>query len=243
MPNIFFQDLLKTDIKTLISESLSIDKISHQGIKGNIREYGFGKLLSKYLPLDWDIGKGQIHDSDGLESSETDVLIFNKNIIPPILFGELLGLYPLESCKYAFEIKTKSTATEIQTTIDKFRTLQKLKSITGVNEIHRVYLALSSDLTKTSELERYKKYDPNFSTNPAANVIMVLGQGYWYYVQGHKDDGNLYGAWQFCEPQNDNFELGFLLGGIINTLNSGKPPFGYYILPNGKMKLVEEKQI
>lgn len=45
MANRFFQDLLKADIKTLLAESFAITKINHEGIKGNIREYGFGRLL------------------------------------------------------------------------------------------------------------------------------------------------------------------------------------------------------
>lgn len=240
MANKFFQDLLKADIKTLITESFAIDKISHEGIKGNIREYGFGRLLSKYLPHEWEIGKGQIHDCKGNQSAETDLIIFNKNVIPPIMFGEMLGLYPLDSSKYAIEAKTKSTATEIKTTIKKFQTLQKLVSINGQNQIHRVYFALSSDLRKSSELERYKKYDSNFYTNPAANIILVLGQGYWYYNRGQKEDGKWYGYWQFASPPGDNFELAYLLAGIINTLNENKPSFGYYILPDGHMKIADE---
>jgi hypothetical protein len=244
MANKFFQDLLQADIKTLMTESFAIDKINHEGIKGNVREYGLGRLLSKYLPHEWKVGRGQIHDYQGNQSAETDLIIHNKNIIPPILFGEQLGLYPLESSYYSIEVKTKSTAREIKTTINKFNSLQKLNPINNQYVTRRVYFALSSDLkNKMTELERYKKYDPNFYNNPAIMIICVLGQGYWYYNQGTKPDGVLYGYWQFNKPAIDNFEIGFLLGGIINTLNGNKPAFGYYILPDGKMSIVDEAPI
>jgi hypothetical protein len=242
MPNKSFQDLLKADIAALIAESFAIDKINHEGLKGNIREYGFGRLLSKYLTHDWAIGKGQIHDHLGNESAETDLLIFNKSILAPIMFGELLGLYPLDSCAYSIEVKTRSTAKEIQTTIKKFNTLKKLTPINNTHQIHRVYIALSSDLKKVSELERYKKYDKNFYTDPAANIIVVLGQGYWYYNRGNKEGKN-FGYWQFIEPLKDFYELGMLLGGIMNTLNANSPPFGYYVLVDGTTKIVDEGEI
>ena len=244
MANKFFLDLLKIDITTLLTESSTINAINHQGLKGNIREYGFGRLLSKYLPNDWEVGRGQIHDYLGNQSAETDLIIYNKNIIPPILFGERLGLYPFESCYYAIEVKTKSTAKEIKSTIKKFDTLNKLKLISPPAVTRTVYFALSSDLNKrTNELERYKKYDPHFYSNPSILILCVIGQGYWYYNKGTKPDGKLYGYWQFCKPLKDNFEVGVLLGGIMNTLNSNKPSFGYYILPEGKMEIVDEAEI
>lgn len=244
MPNKFFQEILEKDIKGLLDESLAIDEITHQGLKGNIREQGFGRLLQKYLPQDWDIGKGQIHDYKGAQSAETDLIIYNKNMLPPVFFGDLIGLYPLESCYYAIEVKTKSSSKEIKTTIQKFETLKKLVPINSVYTTRKVYFALSSDLENhTNELERYKKYDPNFYSDPAIPIICVIGQGYWYYSQGTKQDGKLYGYWQHFKPEDHNYEIAFLMGGIINTINGNKPPFGYYILPEGKMSIVDESEI
>lgn len=178
MANKVFQDILKGDIQNLIRESKSINTLNHQGLKGNIREYGLGKIFEKYLPKDFAIGCGQIHDFEGTQSNETDLLIYNKHILPPIMFGESTGLYPLESCYYSIEVKTTSTAKEIQSTIEKFNTLKKLKPLKQNHRPITAYVALSTDLTSMTELERYKKYDPNFYINPAINVITVIGQGY-----------------------------------------------------------------
>lgn len=243
MANKIFQDILKGDIQNLINESASINTINHQGLKGDIREYGLGKILEKYLPKDFAIGSGQIHDFEGTQSNETDLLIYNKHILPPIMFGESIGLYPLESCYYSIEAKTTSTAQEIQTTIEKFNTLKKLKSLNQSRPI-TVYVALSTDLTSITELERYKKYDPDFYSSPAINVITIIGKGYWYYQNQKLADGSWYGYWNFARTE-DNYELGYLVSGIINTLNGTKnnPSFGNYLLPDGHLEIVDQAQI
>lgn len=235
MANQLFQDLLKADIQSIIAESKIVDTVEHKGIKGNIREYGLGRLLSKYLPYDWAISSGQIIDSEGVQSAQTDLILYNKNILPPLMFGDSLGLFPIESCTYAIEVKTTSTATEIQSTIGKFTKLKQLKDFRGENIIHRVYFAFNSDLGETTELERYKKYDPHFHTNPAINIICIIGKGYWYYYTVKNSEGRWQSMWRFYPAQTDNFEVGSLTAGIINTINAGKPPFGWYLFENGKL--------
>lgn len=244
MANKVFQKILEGDIQNLINESKSINFLNHQGLKGNIREYGLGKIFEKYLPKDFAIGCGQIHDFEGTQSNETDLLIYNKHILPPIMFGESTGLYPLESCYYSIEVKTTSTAKDIKSTIVKFNKLKELKPLNPNHRPITAYIALSTDLTSMTELERYKKYDPNFYTNPAINVIVVVGQGYWYYQSERLANGKRYGYWNFAEPA-DNYELGYLIGGVINTLNGTKnnPSFGYYLLPEGQLKIVDQAQI
>ncbi|HMM04424.1 MULTISPECIES: DUF6602 domain-containing protein [unclassified Dysgonomonas] len=241
MPNSIFQEIIKSDISTLKLEASAINSVKHEGLKGNIREYGFGKFLSKYLPNEWEVGSGQIQDYQGNQSSETDILLYNNNHIPPILFGNK-GFYPIECVSYAIEVKTTSTATEIKTTIDKFKKLQELRSMNNNPQLHRLYFALDSDLTKETELERYKKYDSSFYTDPSITIILVIGKGYWYYNRQVKDN-KWYGYWSFQEASIDNYEVAMLLGGMINTLNQGKPQFGYYILPDGNFKIVDSKEI
>ncbi len=227
MPNKIYQDLIKADIAALIAESDSIDLVNHKGLRGNIREYGLGKLISKYLPLEWDIGSGQIQDSHGSQSNETDLIIYNKSILPPMMFGENTGLFPLESCRYSFEIKTISTAPEIRSTIYKFRNLKQLNALDN-SEIITVYFAYKSDLNLKNELERYKELDENFHNDPAINVICVINQGYWFYK--NKNESKRISYWRSMQSLPDNYELACMIGGIINTLNANKPAFGNYLM-------------
>jgi hypothetical protein len=234
MANKLYQDILKNDILELVSKSEAINSINHNGIKGNIRENGLSSFIRKYLPQQWECGAGKIHDFNGVESSETDLIIYDKNSLPK-LFEETTGVYPIESCKYAIEVKTKSTAQEIKSTINKFRKLFKLNSLHNQLIPTTLYFAYSSNFKKAKqEFYRYKKYDPHFNTNPAIRVFCVLGQGYWYFNNNriHLKSKEKVSIWRFLSPKQGNFELACLLGGIINTLNKDKPEFGHYIMGN-----------
>ncbi len=129
MSESYYRQRLMSEFLRLVNESKDASLISHPVLKGNIREFGLGRLISQILPDGWDIGKGQIHDSFGNQSGEIDLIIYNKKIIPPLLFNEKEGIYPIESVLYIFEIKSKSTLKEISTTIEKFTKVRNLKSI------------------------------------------------------------------------------------------------------------------
>ena len=221
-----YQKRIETDIKCLMSTSDEIEHIKHKGLRGNFRESSLGRLLQSYIPFGWDLGSGEVVDYSGKTSSEIDLLIYNKASIPPILFRESEGCYPMESCFYVFEIKTTSTAKEIQETLEKFKKLRQLKALAPRRPI-TVYFAYTTDLTKQSEFERYTKYDVNFGSDPLIDVLCVVGQGYWFHT---KDSHSI--TWYFYETQQNHFEVGLFLSGIINTINkiNSQTPFGHYVV-------------
>ena len=51
----------------------------------------------------------------------------------------------------------------------------------------RVYIALDSDLTKKDDFERYRSIDENYQTDPAIEIICIIGQGLWYYEEPPAD--------------------------------------------------------
>lgn len=225
MPNVIYKKLLIEKIIFFLKESKHLDSISHKGLRGSIRESGLGKLLSPLLPLDWDIGKGKIIDSEGKQSSEVDLLIYYKKTFPPVFFSEKLGLFPIESCGFVFEVKTTSTATETRTSIKKFRMLEKLEPQRPQNEHYlgfyinrpiKVYFALRSDLNVEDEIIRYHKYDQYCLEEPAVDVICVVNHGTWifrYETQIHSS------CWEFYKSNKTHQELLILFGLILNQLS------------------------
>ncbi|OBQ03463.1 MAG: hypothetical protein AN482_19640 [Anabaena sp. LE011-02] len=227
MAHPLYQKRIENDIKLLVSTSFEVESIKHRGLRGAFRESILGQVIRKYLPFGWDLGSGEIVDSVGNSSSEVDLLIYNKSAIPPVLFSESEGCYPIESCYYVFEIKTTSTAQEIQTTLEKFRSLRNLQSLNSKIKPITVYFAYNTDLTSQSEFERYTKYDKNFDNNPLIDVICIIGKGYWFNIKTPDSIG-----WHFFEAENNNFEVGLFLSGVVNTINP-QQKFGYYVINNG----------
>ena len=225
MPNVIYKNLLIEKIISFLKESKHLDLISHKGLRGSIRESGLGKLLSPLLPLDWDIGSGKVIDSNGNQSSEIDLLIYYKKTFPPIFFSEKLGLFPIESCGFAFEVKTTSTATETRTSIKKFRMLEKLEPLQPHNEFYqgfyipkpiKVYFALNSDLTNEDEIIRYHKYDPHCLEEPAADVICIVNRGTWVF---RYETDTRSSCWEFYKANKAHDEMFIFFGLILNQLS------------------------
>lgn len=161
------------------------------------------------------------------------------------------GIYPVEGSIYAIEVKSKLTATEIKTTIEKAKRLQALKyayqekgdfyplQISSPTPVITCIFAFNTDLAPNgkSEIERYRELDPGFNTSPSIKIICVSGRGYWHYWRGGASP-----IWVQHNPTDEYDEILDFVGGVANTipteiLKRGDPSFGYYILKEDKSRI------
>jgi hypothetical protein len=241
-----FQVSMTTRCKAAIAEAISLDGTLHAGLKGQLREILAGKLIFPTLPPEVRIGTGQLVSVNGQLSPQSDVILYAPSILPPSLYDEKSGLFPVESCLYSIEIKSKLTATELQSAIKNaqdVRTLPLLQTdhwVKGPDSariVSRVIgntpfcisalFAFGSDLTGdgSKELARYRAYDPVADVNPAIAVICIVGKGYWYSTMP---------GWNFVAATGDIDEVMSFLAGTTNTLpqllaSKGSPRFGMYL--------------
>ncbi|WP_147456757.1 DUF6602 domain-containing protein [Leptospira yasudae] len=237
MPNKLFSEKILNEVKKVYADyTSSTSFIDHSGEKGRFREIGLGRIISDYLPKNFSIGNGIVTDYIGTQSAQTDLIIYDNTDLSPILYESNNGIFPIESCKYCFEIKSKSNSTEIADTIRKFRKLKSLYSLNGRKPV-AVYFAYSSDLNSDlDEFQRYIKYDDNYKVNPAIDVICVIGQGYWFRTESMDSSGQrLNYSFDYIRSDGDFNETIYLLAGVFNTLNP-KNSFGHYLLPQGQFK-------
>lgn len=239
-------DLLENNIKTLINSAKAVGGITHQGLKGTAREEYLAEFFEKYLPHQWGIGKGQVQDSLGDISHESDLIIYDRNSLSPTLVGKSINIFPIECVKYVFEVKSSLNATEVRTTITKFNKLKSLLTEKEKSPV-RVLFAFDSDLTKKSDLERIKELDDDFDRNSAIQVLIVIGKGYWFranrkYVGVDKDKTVTTRVYYKRKPSPDVVELKSFLFGLLDTLNPELPSFSKYfrIPPGVDGKLYEE---
>ncbi|MCK6473001.1 MAG: hypothetical protein L6R28_14760 [Planctomycetes bacterium] len=142
---------------------------SHPGLSGLSREIAVEMLLRPLLPPDVAIGTGKIVDSEGNESTQLDIIIHDKDILPAAMYGNRFGLFPIEACLYVIEVKSTAcarTAKEARLAAQKLATLRPKPGVIGVPcnkkpvglqmEAHEVgagyfpnysYFAFSTDLT------------------------------------------------------------------------------------------------
>lgn len=245
MANEIFRRNVINKISAAIDQSISAGDVDHPGFQGRIREIAVNDLLKPFIPGDCDIGKGKVVDCQGNQSKEVDVVIYNRNILPSLLYSESEGIFPIESCIYAVEIKSTLRAADVRDAIEMAKSMESMRYVSGIyDEFDKpvqhtlkkavpVLFAFDSDLSESgkSELERYGELDSEFKSNPAVRVICVVGRGYWYFSEHQK-------AWIMCPPTEAYDEVVDFLAGTLNTIpdtviSRGRPRFGNYLMAEG----------
>ena len=228
MHRIFFEHVIKKISQAKERADYLTKDINHPGITGQIREIAVNECITPFLTHSFSCGTGKVIDSLSNTSDQLDLIIYQNTLVPSILIHNELGFFPVECCKYVFEIKSKLTATELKDALKKAYSIFQLKSfpkeVGGViqsgNIPITVLFAFDSDL-KGCEIQRYLKYDSNI--HPLIRVIVVLGKGYWYW--GGK------GEWigVLADDLNESYEeFACFMTGFTNTLAEQELTFKHF---------------
>lgn len=141
-------------IETQMKEKLSQirKRFTHPGDKGTGAEIVFRDFLREYLPRRLAIGQGEIVDTEGYRSKQTDVVIANED--HPFTFTEdSPGLFFIEGVMGAGEVKATLTREHFEQSIRNSRAFKMLK-------VRRPQGTIAKAIT--SDLERYYKCPPWF---------------------------------------------------------------------------------
>ena len=239
MTNPLLRDYMVGKIKGAIAEAHALRGISHQLLKGRLREIVYENLLSPLLPPSFMLGSGAVVDHEGGQSGEVDIIVCNKSIMPPFNIGVRDGLFPVETCLYALEIKSTLKSEDIKTTIRKFRSVHDLATLPGGGIVENAYFpvtALFAFSSKVNEAKMLAKLaDANKEASAAVvQIVCIVGQGYWRWANG---------AWWQFPPTVDHQEVLDFLGGTLNTAYSAQfalagAKIGQYIIQENRERRV-----
>lgn len=114
-------------------------------MKGMIRELVVSNLIEPLLPESAGVGTGKIVDScqDFKEvdekgnslgvhtgaSRQIDIIVYDKDLLQSANWGTSLGWYPVESCIFAIEIKTKLNLEELAKTLHCAKSVRRLSAL------------------------------------------------------------------------------------------------------------------
>jgi hypothetical protein len=238
MENIY-SELTRSRIRAAVEAAHALKGTAHPGLKGQLREIVVRDLLRPLFPADIGAGTGEIITVDGDHSPQQDVVVFDRRILPPILFEQASGFFPLESVLFCIEVKSTLTASELRTAHTNALELEslRLRYLAGrynADDIpyphegqHLVpcLFAFESDLPGSgkSEVERYNEI--RGATDPALRVICVVGRGYWDWE----------GEWgTFSDIAYPCGEVVAFVSVILNSYKTisqsrGEPRLGFYL--------------
>lgn len=248
MPSRVVRETYEVRVEAALASARRASAINHPGLQGEVREILVRELLRPLLPPTLALGTGKIIDHTGGESDQIDVVVYDRAVMPPLLFSEtaLLGLFPIEACVYAIEVKSTATPRTWRDASKKAASIKRLTylpTVYGQLRPHPVlptFFAfgnnLGSDPTRETELKRWKEYTATASIDlgpphgkidmPVNHVVCVAGQGYGVWWPDNPYD--------WAVATGDNAEMIMWITGIVNTLFEavGRPPshFGKYLV-------------
>ena len=212
MPNKIFRDKLISRINDAITQSKEAASLEHSGIVGRVRELVVNSLVRPLLTRDFEVGTGKITDSLGTQSGQIDVIIYSPRLLMPLMYDKSLGVFPLESCFRAIEVKSTLTAAALKKAIGSARQVAKeFKYLPGEydgngrtvshggKKVGRMLFAFGTDLSVKDELSRYKDLDPEWSTTPAIRAFCIVNSGFWVPDPA--------GKWQHIPPTPEHDEV------------------------------------
>lgn len=247
MANRIFVKKFESEIAALLRDKDFSEESDRMATRGDIMEETTSDFFSKYFPNRCGFGKGQIQDSFDNQSKEVDIVVFDRDSIPPILHGiksrdmkRVEGFFPIESLWYTIEVKKTLNNTELKKAIDNMNSVKKLQSRGRIPA--RMLFAYTSDLNSLSiedEFERYKKNDKEWNNNPAVHVICIIGKGYIFtqFARRNHDNKNVL-LWKYVEAKSNYFEVACCIGGMINTITG--QVFGSYLFDESSIEILEE---
>lgn len=107
--NELIKKYMTAKIQGLIFESIALKDLEHKVTKGSLRELLIARLLKKLLASHLSIGTGVIINQYGIESKQTDIIIYDNSILPPFIEEENIGVYPVECVLATIEVKSYLT--------------------------------------------------------------------------------------------------------------------------------------
>lgn len=234
-----YKEIFRSRVKSAIDQARAATIVSHSGLKGEIVEILIRELFKPLLPSDVGVASGQIIEfhNDKL-STQQDIIIYDKSILPPILYEGTKGIIPIESVLYTIEIKTTLNSQELKNAHEAAKALHSFCYLPGqrdhlgnelnhpVEKARSVIFALNSDLSVDGkiEVERYRQiYGADY---PYIRAICVAEKEYWWESRG---------SWIRITGTDRFDETLAFIGGVSNTYkwvakSRGWPNLGNYII-------------
>jgi hypothetical protein len=180
-------------VRFAIASARAAADLEHAGVKGAIREVLIADLFRPLLPADIGAATGILISAfDNKQSAQQDIVLFDRHVLPPLLFEQGPAIIPVESAFATVEVKSCLSATELKNAHDNARTTMDLDLQSGVQDKHGAWLniptpgpspllfALGSDLAAGGKTEVKRYAEARASDPPFIRGICVAGKGsYW----------------------------------------------------------------
>jgi len=239
---------------------------AQSGDKGSSVEDSFREFLRQYLPRRLEIGQGEIIDSSGERSKQTDVVIVNEE--HPFTFTpELPGLFFIEGVCAAGEVKTVLKSQQLDVVLENSYQFKRLKIEAGKgtmihanpSDIKRFYerppwflVAFESQLTLPSiltEIDRFVNRTRG-QADRLVDAVFILDRGWLINFgdgegsfQSRTPEGKSVGGWVWKESNSVLFDLLGWLSIVMPRMIRFEPVLTQYIVSSKSRSLKKDRRL
>lgn len=108
------QQYASSVMRTMKDQADAVARLEHKLSKGRFREIFVQTVLAQFLTHQFGVGSGIVVNQKGEQSTEHDVIIFDRRILPPFIASGALGVFPVEAVIATVEVKSILTSDAIQ---------------------------------------------------------------------------------------------------------------------------------
>ena len=250
-----FEQILGDTIRFAVERSNGVSGVTNAGLRGLIRESLVENLFEPLLPSPYRVGTGIIVDHEGAQSNQSDIIVWNNAIHPPLFTARGAGIYAVESVLATVEIKSTLAAKDYEQTFVNAIKLATMSYIGKANvpdraipPVNLIFAFNSRTKATADELTRMRTigarviaaHQPILRARgtPEAPENFVQGlviPGRRCYAWALDDHGNL--GWQTHEPSRGSQyrEVRMVVASLLNSLGAisrdrGQPRIGHYVV-------------
>ena len=115
--NPHYRRLADSIIAFALSRSKAAAELRHSGLTGRAREIFARDLLTPFLSPNVATCTGIVVDSQGGSSRQIDIIVYDRTLIPSLMFTGEEGIVPIESVLATIEVKSTLTRQELKAAI------------------------------------------------------------------------------------------------------------------------------
>ena len=235
-----YREMIRARAEAAIAHARAAGGITHRPTKGSLREILVRDLFRPLLPNDVGVGTGMVVTASGRTSSQQDIVLYDRRILPAVVAEGEVGLFPIESVLYVIEVKSVLSARELRAADSSARDLASFDYMSGrfdrndMSATHSLEQAISalfafrSDLVSgpQAELQRFKAICGD--TASAVRDVCVVDVGHMFWRRDSL----------FCRPGGEYDEVVSFLASILNRYRAvaasrGEPRIGFYLIDDG----------
>ena len=90
----------------MLERARALSRLDHKLLKAELRELFVSEVLESFLSHPFEIGSGIVVNQRGQQSNQTDVVIYDATVLPPLIKAQHLGMYPAECVLATVEVKS-----------------------------------------------------------------------------------------------------------------------------------------